>query len=115
MPCKPGNSPTERIGELLIEFEDLEQYCDALLQLIPDHLMEKVPPKPIAVSLLKEQTRRQLTLSTVEKNKMAKRRSRQRLESGHRLKGRGDFSDDAGISEAVKKQLEELIGGDNEE
>ena len=62
------NNPTNRIGQILDDFDALDYAYDQLAQLFAVHAperFEQLPAKPAAMAVAQEKTRRQLTLGKV--------------------------------------------------
>jgi len=76
------NNPTNRIGQMLDDFDALEaayNLCAEVLATISPAAFERLGAKPPADAILKERVRRQLTLGKVEYKRTYMRLQRARV------------------------------------
>lgn len=117
------NNPTERIGRLLDDVEELLDYAQELRELAIKHgLGADLPSEPPLREVSSEKIRRQYTLKRVRTARLAVRRTRYRQAQGYHIRGTKDYDpafdedilQEAGLSEKVKRELQELMEGEDE-
>lgn len=123
MPRKEHNNPTERIGRLLEDIEELSLHCDELREIIIDAgLAVRLPPAPLLRNVEGEKLRRELTLTQVKSSRLAVRRSRYRQALGIHVRGSKPYDEahdedimkNAGLTEETKREIAKLMEEENE-
>src|SRR5215471_4516655 len=105
MPRDPNNNPTERIGRILDDVDDLESYIQELHALIPES--RSLPQYPILEAIIPERAVRHRVLGQIYANRRNKRNSREKLERGYRVRARGSFQDHDIMGEVDRQHRED--------
>lgn len=119
MPRSELNNPTERIGRLLAEIEEILQYVseyeDWIRPHVPTEILITAPSRPVPIEYEKELVRRSLShhkpykassVKNVLANRISQRLSRERKARGYNVRGRkiyGSVTEEE-ILEAIEKE-----------
>lgn len=85
---------TERMLFILMEVEELEDYAKALLDILFEQGITKVPAKPFLEACNSERLRLRFTIGRIRAARRSKNNSRFRLERGVNLRSRANASPD---------------------
>lgn len=107
MPRSELNNPTERIGRLLDEFEELNVWAEAAFHTLSSDQLSKLPDFPFLVEFKLEKQRRTLTYNAAKAARAAMRRSRERIARGFYTRPRKQFFDEAEVAKAIHKEITE--------